>query len=197
MCLIVSITSCFATCRPTRSPATSGPTVSAAPTNCPTTPDQCQAHVCVSRDNRNLALVGRPNSHSFTARSTDNGPIDGSTLTTFANSFPYGSTFESRATYVAHWWEVDLLATKIIAQVKIFACQGPLCHPEGTQLDQVRIDIYDGAIIVASFSFFYDQGPVLDIVLPFEVEGRTVRVTKMALGSVLSLNEVEVIGRDV
>ena len=184
---------------PTKLP-TSSPSI--LPTNCPSTPtpNKCSIHVCVSSNNTNVALSGCGLSLYVSDRGNVQGPIDGSTDTSFGagtTSPPYGSTYESTEDHVAHWWEVFLKGRYTIAQIKIFACVGPLCNPEGEKLDQIRVDIFDGTLVVSSFFFYSDQGPVLDLILPVEVVGQTVRVTKTQIGKVLSLSEVQIMGRAV
>ena len=150
----------------------------------------------MDKNNTNIALSGIGLSLYVSDRGSVQGPIDGNADTSFVTTNPYG-TYESTADHVAHWWEVFLKGRFTIAQIKIFACDGPLCHPEGKKLDEIRVDIFDGVLIVSSFFFYHDQGPVLDLVLPVEVEGHTVKVTKTRIGKVLSLSEVKVVGRAV
>ena len=164
------------------------------PSNCPSNVEGCLAHVCVTNENTNIALAGLGNSNTCSERGNVQGPIDGNTLTQFSGVIPYGSTYESTADNESHWWEVDLQGVFDIAQVKIFACVGVSCHPEGEKLDQIRVDIYDGAVITFSSSFFLDQAPVFDLILPFEIQGQIVRITQMQSGNVLSLSEVQVFG---
>jgi hypothetical protein len=49
-------------------------------------------------------------------------------------------------------------------------------------------------VITFSSSFFLDQAPVFDLILPFEIQGQIVRITQMQSGNVLSLSEVQVFG---
>ena len=164
------------------------------PSNCPSNVEGCLAHVCVTNENTNIALAGLGNSNTCSERGNVQGPIDGNTLTQFSGVIPYGSTYESTADNEYHWWEVDLQGVFDIAQVKIFACVGVSCHPEGKKLDQIQVDIYDGLVITFSSSFFLDQAPVFDLILPFEIQGQIVRITQMQTGNVLSLSEVQVFG---
>ena len=153
---------------------------------------KCAESRCVTSENTNLAPLGVGSSLHTSQRGNVNGPLDGSSETTFGSN---GSNYESSDAYVNHWWQVDLQDIFTIAQVKIFACEGPLCHPEGKQLGQTRVDIYNGPVIVSSYAFFDDRAPILDIVLPIEIQGQTIRVSKLATGKILSLSEVQVMGR--
>ena len=170
---------------------------SAQPSNCPSLPpypdEDCQ---CVDNtNNSNLALFGCGHSLYTSERGYLHGPLDGVNGTSFSELPTLGSTYESTDDNVVHWWEVDLRGVFTIAQIKIFACDGPLCDPDGAKLDQIRVDIYRGLVRVSSSYFHHDHAPVLSIILPVEVQGQTVRVTKMQTGKVLSLSEVQVIGR--
>ena len=122
-----------------------------------------------------------------------NGPIDGDTGTSFG---PSGSTFESSIadTDNAHWWQVELSSTYSIHQIKVWACSGPLCEVDGTRLDNVRVDIKNAALVIVTSHFFLnDHGPVMDLILPFGIEGKYASVSKIAPGGVLCLSEVQVI----
>ena len=168
----------------------------AQPSDCPSQPqpEECLGFVCVSMENTNIAIFGMGYSRSSSERGYVHGPIDGNTKTEFSDAVTYGSTHESSGEGVPHWWEVNLRGVFNIAQVKIFACDNLACHPEGRKLDQVQVDIFDGPVVVFSSHFFSDHGPVFDLVLPFEVRGQIVRITKMSPGKVLSLSEVQVFG---
>lgn len=97
---------------------------------------------------------------------------------------------------IVHWWQVELSATYSIHQIKVWACSGPFCEADGTRLNNVRVDIKDAdLVIVASYFFRNDHGPVMDLILPFEIEGKYVSVSKITPGGVLCLSEVQVIGR--
>ena len=122
------------------------------------------------------------------------GPVDGNTQTAFSTDIYHGSTYESSEDNVSHWWEVDLRGTFAIAQVKIFACAGEICHPQGKKLDRIKIDIFNGPVTVFSASYFLDQGPIFDLILSSEVPGQIVRITKTVPGEVLSLSEVQILG---
>ena len=163
---------------------------SVAPTNCPEVPD-CQAHVCVDPNMINLALGGTASASSNTNRSNVNGPINGITDTSIT---PTGSTFESQDGD-DQWWQVALPRAANISQIKIFACDGPECVDEGKKLNNIKVDIKLGNTIVSSHFFVYDYKPVMDIVLPFPIPGSSVRITKMQDDQVLSLSEVQVIGK--
>lgn len=166
------------------------------PSNCPSPlANTCLENICVSPQNSNIALFGCGHSRHTSIRSYVNGPVDGNKNTTFSGTIPYGSTYESTEDPVLHWWEVDFRGVYSISQIKIFACEGPSCHPEGKKLDRIRLDIFDGPMVVYTLQLFHDHAPVLDVVLPFEVQGRIVRITKMQIGVVLSLSEVQVFGR--
>jgi len=164
------------------------------PSNCPSTPAHCSAHVCVHNDNTNVALGGQVTFCSESSISNMNGPIDGNTGTSFG---PSGSTFESSITDTdnSHWWQVELSSTYSIHQIKVWACDGTSCESDGTMLNRIRVDIKDASLAtVASYIFNRDQGPVMDLILPFEIEGKYVKIVKLVPGAVLSLSEVQVIG---
>lgn len=172
MCPKTCNVSCDYTPPPTEAPS-SHPTTSVAPsqgptslptvmpTNCPSFPSECAAHICVEKDNTNIALSGQ--------------------VTT-------------SVTETVHWWQVALSEKFYIHQIKIFACTGDLCEPEGKKLNQIRVDVMNELVTVATFYFYNDQGPIMDLILPFEIEGTLVKVSKMDVGKVLSLSEVQVIG---
>jgi len=181
------------------SPPSVAPTLTSTtqPSNCPSLPpypdEDCQ---CIYHtNNSNLALFGCGHSRYTSERGYIHGPLDGVNGTSFSEFFTLGSTYESTDDSVVHWWEVDLRGVFTIAQVNIFACDGPLCDPDGAKLDKIQVDIYHGLVLVSSSYFHHDYAPVLSIILPVEVQGQTVRVTKMQTGKVLSLSEVQVIGR--
>jgi len=179
---------------PSASPEASPSTVSMMPSNCPSISADCSARLCVGTDNTNLALSGQVSSRSESSRSNLNGTIDGNTGTSFG---PNGSAFETSLLDVdiVHWWQVELSATYSIHQIKVWACSGALCEADGTQLNNVRVDIKDAALVtVASYFFLNDYGPVLDLILSLEIEGKYVIVSKITPGGVLCLSEVQVIG---
>ena len=78
------------------------------------------------------------------------GPVDGNTQTAFSTDIDHGSTYESSEDNVSHCWEMDLRGTFAIAQVKIFACAGEICHPQGKKLDRIKIDIFNGPVTMFS-----------------------------------------------
>jgi hypothetical protein len=174
-------------------PVTAQP--SSGPTACLSPSLECLANTCVAEENTNLAIFGCGHSVYVSERGYINGPIDGNTTTHISDGLLRGSTYESTDEHVPHWWEVNLHGTFTIAQVKIFGCEGESCHPEGKKLDQIRVDIFNGLTIVSTYAFFHDQAPVLDLIFPIEVQGQIIRVTKMQNGKILSLSEVQVIGR--
>ena len=88
---------------------------------------------------------------------------------------------------------MDLCGTFAIAQVKIFACAGEICYPQGKKLDQIKIDILFNGPVTASY--FLDQGPIFDLILSSEVPGQIVRITKMVPDELLSLSEVQIFGQ--
>ena len=156
---------------------------------------ECLSSICSSVNNTNIAVFGCGHSLDVSSRGDVNGPIDMDTQTSFIRNLTRGSTYESTDADVLHWWQINLGTQVTISQVKIFACSGSLCHPEGKKLDQIQVDIFDGPTVQSTFSFFYDNAPVLDLVLPTEVKGQSIRITKMQKGKVLSLSEVQVMGR--
>lgn len=155
----------------------------------------CLAGTCVAENNINLAISGSGSSIYESDRSYINGPIDGNSTTRFNEGSLQGSNYESTNENVSHWWEVDLHSSFIISQIKIIPCEGDLCALDGKRLDQIRVDIINDSTIVSSFFFFRDQAPMLDLILPIEVQAQIVRITKVQTGQMLSLSEVQVIGR--
>ena len=95
-----------------------------------------------------------------------------------------GSTYESNAVNVVQWWQVTFPTLSTITEIKLFACRGPSCHPEGLVLDNIRIDIKVGNVVISSFSFGDDFGNEMEVILPFPVTGSSVRITKMQAGQV-------------
>lgn len=166
---------------------------SIAPSNCKETPD-CAAYVCIQPEEPNLneVLGGEVTFATRTSRSNKLGPLDGNYNTYF--NADDGSTYESNAVNVVQWWQVTFPTLSTITEIKLFACRGPTCHPEGLVLDNIRIDIKVGNVVISSFSFGDDFGNEMEVILPFPVTGSSVRITKMQAGQVLSLNEVEIIG---
>jgi len=165
------------------------------PINCaPSSLSDCAAHVCVSKDSTNFSLQSLISASSVSERGNLYGPVNADTGTSFGVS---GSTFESSDidTDNVHWWEARFNKISSIRQIKIWACAGDLCKPEGKKLEKIRVDIKgNDSVIVASYFFYNDQGPVMDLILPFEIEGAAVRVSKIDGGKVLSISEVQVIG---
>ena len=103
----------------------------------------------------------------------------------FQNLFSpkFGCSFFKHAVYNCYSWE-DAVSE---AQISDLLASYPVSCG-------MKIDIFNGPVLLFSASYFLDQGPIFHLILSSEVPGQIVRITKTVPDEVLSLFEVQIFG---